>query len=152
MDKVGVFIDINDQFFRVNKKWEGKKLNYEKLYEAAKTYGQIIRAFAYGTQLKDNADKFISCLHHIGFEAKFREVEENKWYNWAPTITMDMIRLSSMLDILILGASYPEIAPVAPYLKDKGKRIIILGCGISRELKYAAGEYVEINEEMLEGS
>jgi len=148
--RLGIFVDVNDQFFRINKKWEGRKLDYKKYYNLATDYGEVCRALAYGTQIEKTANKFISCLYHIGFEPKYKTVEENKWFNWSVGIAIDMAQLASRIDTAILGVSNKDIIPAVTYMQDRGVRMIIIGVGINKELKEVADHWIELDEEMLE--
>lgn len=148
--RVGLFVDVNDQFFRINNKWPGRKLNYEKYFAKAATYGEITRAIAYGTQSSDNSNNFVSCLHHIGFEPRFKSIESGEWFSWAVCISVDVLRLLDQLDIVIIGYSAREMSPLLSYLKETSVRTIVLSCGINRELKLSSDTWVELDEEMLE--
>lgn len=148
--RVGVFVDVSNQFYCINKRWPGRKLNYEAYRAKAETFGTIVRAFAYGTQIDDSASKFISCLYHFGFEPQYKNIEKDNWYCWDVGIAMDMVRMHEKLDIVVLGTSNKSMAPVISYLKEKGVRVVVMGCGISREVKDTCDEWIEIKEVMLE--
>lgn len=151
-NRVSVFIDVGNQFYCINKKWAGRKLNYEKYLEKARTFGGIGRAFAYGTQVDDTAAKFITALHHLGFEPQYKQVEKNVWYSWNVGMAMDIVRLitNDKTDTIIIGNSDRSIAPVISWAKEKGVRVIIVACGINKELKTACDRWIEIDESMLE--
>ena len=106
-NRVGIFVDVGDQFFRINKKWVGRKLNYQTYFDRAKEFGDVARAIAYGTQMNRNATKFISCLHHIGFEPKYKDMEEGQWYNWSVGISVDIMNLvnHNKVDTVVIGMS-----------------------------------------------
>jgi uncharacterized LabA/DUF88 family protein len=150
MNKVAILIDVQDQFFRVSKKWEGKRINYTKYLEQAKEFGTISRAFAYGTQVEDRAEKFINVLKYLNFETFFKQVKDNEWFNWSVTMCADMLRLSTQVDTIILGVGYPDLAPYITAMRDRGICVIMMGCGINKELKHVANKYIEIEESMLE--
>lgn len=150
--RVSVFIDVGNQFYCINKKWAGRKLNYEKYLEKAKSFGGIGRAFAYGTQVDDTAAKFITALYHLGFEPQYKQVKKNVWYSWNVGMAMDIVRLvtNDKTDTIIIGNSDRSIAPVISWAKEKGVRVIVMACGINKELKNACDRWIEIDEAMLE--
>lgn len=150
MMNVGLFVDIEDQFFRINKKWPGRKLDYESYYKKAEELGTVTRAIAYGTKIGDNSNNFVSCLHYIGFELKFKTVEKGEWFNWSVGITVDILRLVENFDIIVLGATSRELSPLLECLKEKNVKTTIMSCSISRELKLASDKWIELGEEMLE--
>jgi uncharacterized protein (TIGR00288 family) len=150
--KVSVFVDVGNQFYCINKKWQGRKLNYEKYLAKANTFGSVTRAFAYGTQVEDAAAKFITALHHLGFEPQYRQVEKNVWYSWNVGIAMDIVRLvtNDRTDTIILGHSDKSMAHVISWAKEKGVRVIVIGCGISKDIKNECDSWIEIDDSMLE--
>lgn len=149
-NRVGIFIDVGNQFYCINKKWEGRKLNYEEYKKKAGSFGVVARAFAYGTQVENAATKFISCLHHLGFEPNYKTVEKNSWYSWDVGMSMDMVRLCDKVDTIIVGNSNRTIAPALAYMRDKGIRVVVIACGINKEVKEACDQWLEISETMLE--
>ena len=151
MNRVGVFVDVGNQFFTINKKWEGRKLDYEAYKAKASTFGTVVRAFAYGTQIENSAAKFIACLHHFGYEPQYKSIERNNWYSWDVGMAMDMVRVSDKIDVAVVGSSSRSIAPALQYLREKGIRVVVLGCGINKDVKEACDQWIEITEEMLEG-
>jgi uncharacterized protein (TIGR00288 family) len=150
--RVSVFVDVGNQFYCINKKWPGRKLNYEKYLEKTKTFGTLGRAFAYGTQVDDTAAKFITALHHLGFEPQYKQVEKNVWYSWNVGMAMDIVRLvtNNKTDTIIIGNSDRSLSPVISWAKEKGVRVIVIACGINKELKLSCDRWVEIDEAMLE--
>lgn len=149
--QVGVFIDIGNQFHCVQKKWPGKKLNYEEYLHKAKTFGSIFRAFAYGTQVEDTAAKFITALRHIGFDPQYKEVDKGAWYSWNVGIAVDIVRyvIHNKIDIIVLGSSDRGMDSIISWAKEQGVRVIVMGCSINKDLKNVCDQWVEISENML---
>lgn len=154
LSKVCVFIDVKNQFYTINKKWNNRKLNYEKYLDKCKQFGEISRAFAYGTQIDKVASKFISCLHHIGYEPNFKEIEQHTWYCWDVGITIEIVNqiTHKRCDVIILGTSNRTLIPAILWAKAQGIRVIVMGCGIHNDIREACDEWVEIKEDMLEVS
>jgi uncharacterized LabA/DUF88 family protein len=151
MANLAVFVDINNQYYCVNKKWPSRRLDYSKYIKHVHEYGNIFRIFAYGTQLIDHPNKFASLLHNLGFETKFKKLDRpNVWLAREVEITMDMIKLVDRVDTIILSNSNSCLVPAIVYLKEKGVKIIILGCCISKDIKDHCDQWIEFTEEMLE--
>lgn len=150
--RVAIFIDVGNQFFCINKKWPSRKLNYKKYLAKAETFGTVVRAFAYGTQVENTASNFIVALHHLGYEPQYKQVERKVWYSWCVGMAMDIVRLviNDKVDTIIIGNSDRSMAPVISWAKEKGIQVIIIGCGINKELKTACDRWIEIDEVMLE--
>jgi uncharacterized protein (TIGR00288 family) len=149
--KVCVFIDVGNQFYCINKKWPGRKLNYEKYLETANTFGSVTRAFAYGTQVEGAAINFITCLHHLGYEPHYKTVEKNSWYSWDVGMAVDIVRLilHDKTDVIIVGNSNRSMAPALQWAKERGVRVVVVGCGINKDLKDVCDQWIEISDKML---
>ena len=150
MVRVGIFIDVGNQYYCINKKWPGRKLNYRKYYDLAGSQGTIHCALAYGTQVGDSASKFTTCLRHLGFDPKYKTVEKNSWFVWDVGIAVDMMRYSDKIDAVVLGNSNRSMIPAVQSLRERGIKVTIVSCGINKELKETADAWLEIEEDMLE--
>lgn len=153
MPHVGVFVDLNDQFYRVGKKYgEGKKLDYAKYMQQCQEYGDVVRAIAYGSCINNSADKFQNSLNHIGFDTNYMDIEPGRWHDWGVGIAVDIIRIHGIvqLDTVVLGVSGKQLCPLCPYLKDRGIRVVTLAVGISKELKRASTSWIDLEDEFLE--
>ncbi len=154
MMTVGLFVDVNNLFYCLGKKFEGRRLDYSKYYELAKGENMMYRAIAYGTQYSDDSIKFITCLRHLQFETKFRQpiqVKDKHPRKVSPNvaIAMDIVRLQNKLDVVVLGSSEPELVPLVNWIRDSGRKCHILSAGISKELKSVADSWSEITEDLL---
>ncbi len=118
MASIGVFIDLQNQYYCVNKKFEGRKLDYKKYLEAAVGDHELYRAHAYGSQLDREASAFITCLKFIGFETHYRKPqiineELGRYRNdWDVGIAMDIVRCIHKLDIVVIGSSDRDLTPL----------------------------------------
>lgn len=150
-NKVCVFVDVSNQFYNINKKWPHRKLNYKVYFEVCKKYGEVTRAFAYGTQVERAASKFISCLHHIGYEPNFREVEPNNWYCWDVGLTIEIVNqiIHKRCDAIIIGSTNRVLIQTINWAKAQGIRVIVVACGINNEIRETC-EWEEIDKSMLE--
>ncbi len=157
---VSLFVDVGNLYYCVSKRFDGRKLDYEKLREKAAEFGTLQRAFAYGTQISDEAINFITCLKKLGYDPKYKkpkqiEAEGTKIIrraNWSVGIAMDIVTMleHKRADIVIISSADPDLVPVVQHIKNHGVRCIVLACGISKEMKDAADQYIEIGEDFLE--
>jgi len=158
LNRCVLFADISNLYYTVGRKFENRKLDYERLYKTAQTVGSIVRCFAYGVQQQAEASAFISCLRKIGYEPKYREPSspmEGEKRNirradWEVGIAVDAVRYSKRTDTVILCTANSAFVPLVEYLKSEGVKVVVLGCCISRELKDASNEWIEISVEHLE--
>ena len=155
--KIGVFADVGNLFYCINKRFPGRKLDYRKYLEKAINGNDLYRAFAYGGQIGDHATDFILCLRDIGYEPKFKEPKQYEVgtkreigkADWDVGISIDVVTLLNMIDIVIIGSSDPDLVPLVNYVRAKGVPCHIFACGIARDLKNSANSYCEIDESLL---
>jgi uncharacterized LabA/DUF88 family protein len=152
---VGVFVDVANIYNNVGKRFVGKKLNYQRYLEQARSYGNIYRAIAYGLEQGKEATNFKIALRHLGFETKYKPLpssqpEDLKKCSWNVGIAMDIVRIIEKLDTVVIGSNDAALADLVHYIKERGRRCIILGCNIQKELREACNQYVEIREELME--
>lgn len=153
---VALFADVGNLYYCVGKKYEGRKLDYTKYLRACVGEDTLYRAFAYGTQLGEEAVRFISCLQYAGFDTKYkkpRQVDggrEVKKVDWSVGIAMDVVRLIGRVDTVILGSADAVLVPLAEWVKEQGVRCIVHACGINRELRETADSHSEVQEQLLE--
>jgi len=158
MSRVGVFVEVNEMYHKINRKFHGAKLNYEIYVQHIKEkFGNILRAYAYGMQVKHEALGFITCLRQHGFLTKFKSPKiikvgdnEIRQCDWSCIILLDIIYLLDNLDIIILGTSNPLFIPIVCYLKSRGKKVIIFAPLASKKLQRIADEVIDIDESFLE--
>lgn len=147
--RLGVFVDTGSLYYCVGKKFPGRKLDYQKYLAWFADLGEVQVAFAYGTQLKDEAGPFIRCLKTLGFNTRFK-VADHKRIDWGSQLTIDVIAALDRLDTVIIGSSDSNISPLVSYLREKGIKVIVFACGIGRELRENATTHTEIFEALLE--
>lgn len=170
---VGVFADVSNLYYCIGKKFSGRKLAYDKYLKQAVGTHELYRAFAYGAQLNDEAVNFITCLRHFGYDTKYKkpkqyvapsvapncpkcgeilpaEKREIRKADWDVGIAMDVVRLIDRLDIVVIGSADGDLSPLVEWIKEKGRRCVVLACGISRDLKNVADHWTEIDEPLLE--
>ena len=158
--KVAIFVDVSNLYYCISKRWEGRKLDYEKYLEVAQEDCLLTRAIAYGAQVGDEAVHFITALRHFGYEIKYKTPKISKRDNgtqimkadWDVGIAMDVIRIIPKVDKVVLGSADSDMEELVRFAKDQGVVVGIHACGISKELKNMANNWHEITEDMLVGA
>lgn len=165
--KLGVFVDVSNLYYCVGKRFsEGAKLNYAKYLEHCMNLEEhkgvsyeLYCAIAYGAQLQGEAEPFIRCLEHFGFECKFKKPKtyENKdkkgiirKADWDVGIAMDIVRMIKKLDVVILGSADGDLTDLVLWIREQGVKVMVIACGISSDLRDTAHYNEEITEEFIE--
>lgn len=151
--KIGVFVDVGNIYYCVDKKFEGRKLDYRKYLEHCRELGEVHQMFAYGNQAKDEAPGFVHFLQQIGFNTRFFELATDKpkrRADWNCGITVDVANVIQRLDLVIVGSANPDLEPLANWVRSQGCNIIFFAAGISQRLKNNCTRFIEITEEILE--
>ncbi len=157
MKKVGVFVDVTQQFAAVQKKFT-RKINYEKYLMLAKGDDCLLVARAYGVQLYTEADGFINRLKTFGYFPRYwqvattreQKVDLTTAMDFILEISMDIIRYHEKLDCVILGSNDLRLIPLIKLLQERGIQVVILACEIPKKLAAEASRSIEISEEILE--
>jgi uncharacterized LabA/DUF88 family protein len=153
-NKAALFVDINNLYYCVGKRYNGRKIDYKLYLERANVYATVTRAFCYGFQVDKEAVNFITCLRKIGYDPKYkapRMIGENfKRMDWNVGLCIDVVRMIDRSDAVIIGSSDPELVPLIQWIKDRGVQSIIFSSLISKELKDISDRYYEISEDVLE--
>ena len=157
MNRLLVLLDVNNLYYCISKKFDGARLDYSKLLEFISTKGSIIRTVAYGSSIGNQADRFLSILHSLGIETRFKEPlvyqnadGENRKADWDVGIAMDAARMLDTYDTLVLGSADGDMAELLKYIHERGRRSIVIGTRISRITRDFAGEAIEIMPSLLE--
>ena len=130
MERAGLFVDIANLFNCVQQVHDGARLDFEKYLAKCREHYEVVRAFAYGTQIKEEATKFIHKLKHLGYDVKYNrprvirntdgEIERVNHTDWSVGLTVDIIRNLQRLDVVIFGSSNRVLVPCVNYLKERG--------------------------------
>ena len=158
MRRVGVFVNVTNQFYSVLTAFRGGKVDYTKyLRESVSPEGyELYRAIAYGVQIGNEAQSFIAALQRAGYDTRYKpaKVVDGKANvrdtDWAIGMAMDVIRHLEHLDVVVLGCNDPSLIPLVEFIKERGIRVVIYSCRIPQELQRAADYSFEISEDVLE--
>ena len=160
MTRLGVYIDLSNLYYCIGKRYEGRKLSYAKYLEFIEGHmGNIVLSHAYGAQMNNEAEAFIARLQDLGFETHYKKPKQyesaetfKRKADWDVGMAVDIIDdvLESRIDRVILGSADGDMLPVLDWCKARDVTVIILACGISKDLKLAARTYFEIAESLLE--
>lgn len=151
MKTIGLFVDVSNIYFCVNKAFPGRKVDYAKYRDEATGGNILYRAVACGMQNNPDSSKFISCLNFLGYETQFKQYDKRyKFVNINVILTIEILKSLSKLDKVILGTADPNFIDLVWHIQKNDIDVHVLACGINHYLKEAANSFKEIGEDLLE--
>lgn len=157
MKRIGIFADVSNLYYCIGMKYPERKLDYAAYMAYIKELGALSVAYAYGAQLENEASGFIHCLKATGFTPKYKTPKTYKFdgrikrkADWDVGIAIDIVQTIDRLDIVVLGSADGDLCPVVDWAQRHGATVVVLACGISRELRELSDQAIEIPESLLE--
>jgi len=119
--RVGVLVDIQNLYYSA-KVLFGKKANFGAILREAVGDRKLIRAIAYGiTTIERQEEKFFEALEKVGYEVKSKDLQlfpgGAKKGDWDVGITVDAIKLSKSLDVIVLVSGDGDYLHLVEYLQ-----------------------------------
>lgn len=151
--RVEVLIDVQNLYHSA-KNLYGGRVNFKEILKQAIAGRKLIRAFAYVVRTKTGEEKaFFEALTKLGIETRVRDLQEfyggQKKADWDVGISVDAIRTSTNVDVIVLCSGDGDFIPLVEYLRNQGKRVEVMAFGrtTSTKLKEAADEFLDIGED-----
>ncbi len=156
MSKVGVFVDISDLYYKLQRRFGVGKINYALLIESIKQNNSVEFAVAYGCQQNSEATPFIHYLRSLGFITKYKRPytlkigdRDIKRCNWSTGLAVDVLTNLPRYDEVYICSSNPDLLPLLKYLKTADIPVTLYGCNIPPILTEKVNA-IEITQELLE--
>lgn len=149
--RVGVFVDVQNLYYSA-KNLHQSKVNFGKLLQHIVAGRKLIRAVAYvirGPQSID--DNFFQALNKQGYEIKSKDLQVfaggNKKGDWDVGITIDAIKMSQSLDVIILVTGDGDYIPAVEYLQNHGALVEVAAFEetCSSKLRERADNFINIS-------
>lgn len=124
--RVGVFIDVQNMYYSA-KNLYNSKVNFGNILEDAVAGRELIRAIAYVVRATGEEKPFFEALYQRGLETKERDVQVfesgAKKADWDVGMAVDAIRISEILDVVILVSGDGDFVELVDYLKHHGRQV-----------------------------
>jgi uncharacterized LabA/DUF88 family protein len=151
--RVGVFVDVQNMYYSARFLY-GKHVNFGKVLEECLAGRKLIRAIAYviKTQTSEEAP-FFEALSKQGFEVEAKELQifssGQKKGDWDVGLTVDAIRMSSKLDVVVIVSGDGDYLPLVDYLQNHGHlvEIVAFGESCSTKLREAADAFTDLSHD-----
>ncbi len=138
-----MLVDIQNMYYSAKVLYQ-KKVNFGQILKHGTGDRKLIRAIAYGIKtLEGQEEKFFEALEKQGFEVKSKDLQifpgGAKKGDWDVGITVDAIKLSKNLDVIILVSGDGDFLSLVEYLQNTtGCRVEVIAFAES-----ASGKLVE---------
>ena len=149
--RVAVFIDVQNLYHSA-KNLYSSRVNFKNLLLEAINGRNLIRAIAYVTKADEPGEaSFFDALEKAGIETKIRDLQVypdgTKKGDWDVGLTIDAIKISGRVDVIILISGDGDFVPLAEYLKGRGNQVEVIAFGktTSFKLKEVADDFVDLD-------
>jgi len=120
--RVGVLVDVSNMYHS-SKNLYHKRVNFKEVLKKAVADRKLIRAIAYAVKTETEEElPFFDALHQLGFEVRMKDLQifsgGAKKADWDVGITVDAIKLSEKLDVIVLITGDGDFLPLVSYLQN----------------------------------
>lgn len=150
--RVAIFIDIQNLYHSAKNLYDAR-VNFRNLLLEAVANRQLIRAIAYVAKSDEPGEvSFFEALEKIGIEVKTKDLQVypdgTKKGDWDVGLAVDAIKISPLVDVIILVSGDGDFTPLVEYLKAMGKKVELISFGrtTSYRLKEIADEFGDLDE------
>ncbi len=132
MQRVGVFVNVSNQFASLNAKNKGFRVNYAEYlrYINDQTNSEITLSIAYVSQVNNESESFIEVLSQLGYVIKFSKAKREQGTIIHPNrnveMAMDIIEATEKLDTIVLGTNDLDLIPLIWQLRTRGIKVFVI--------------------------
>ena len=152
--RVGVFLDVQNLYHSAKNLYHAR-VNFKELLKELVAGRQLIVAAAYVVK-SDTAEgeaAFFDALKKSGCELRMKDLQifagGAKKADWDVGMAVDAIRMSDLLDVVILVTGDGDFVPLIEYLKWGKGRTVEVGAfsrSASAKIKEAADEFIDLEK------
>jgi len=152
--RVAVLVDVQNLYHSAKHMFSAR-VNYLTLLDEVVAGRMLVRSLAYVVKAGDLAEEqaFFDALTKAGFEVKSKDLQifagGMKKADWDVGLAVDAIRLSSLVDAIILVTGDGDFIPLVEFLKmQKGVQVEVAAFGrsASAKLKEAADDFLDLGQ------
>jgi uncharacterized protein (TIGR00288 family) len=151
--RVGILVDVANMYHSA-KNLFGKRVNFQEILKEAVAGRKLIRAIAYAIKTESEEEMpFFEALSQQGFEVKMKDLQifagGAKKADWDVGISVDAIKLSEKLDVIVLVTGDGDYLPLVSYLQNtKGclVEVVAFRQTASSKLVEEADDFINLSE------
>jgi len=120
--RVGIFVDVSNMYHSAKNLYK-KRVDFKEILKEAVAGRKLIRAIAYAIKTETEEETpFFEALSKQGFEVKMKDLQifagGAKKADWDVGITVDAIKMSDKLDVIVLVTGDGDYVPLVSYLQN----------------------------------
>lgn len=150
--RVAVFIDVQNMYYSARNLFNAK-VNFGNIVREAVAGRNLVRAIAYVVSTKTGEEKpFFEALEKAGIQTKEKELQEffggAKKADWDVGIAVDMIKLASKVDAIVLVSGDGDFQSVTEYISNThGCLVEVMAFGetMSSKLREAVDDFTDLS-------
>ncbi len=150
--RVGVFVDVQNLYYSARNIYNSR-VNFAQVLEAAVGDRHLMRAIAYVVKADmPEEHTFFEALDKAGFEVKSKELQTfyggNQKGDWDVGISVDIIRMLSKLDVVVLCGGDGDFVPLIEYAQQMGVLVEVCAFGksTSGKVKELADDFIDLDQ------
>src|SRR3989344_156090 len=149
--RVGVFVDVQNLYYSARNIYNAR-VKFNEVLDAAVAGRKLIRAIAYVVEANmPEEHTFFEALEKAGFEVKAKELQTfaggHQKGDWDVGIAMDIIKLMTKLDVVVLCSGDGDFVPLLEYLQMSGQltETVAFGKSSSGKVKELTDNFVDLD-------
>lgn len=150
---MGIFIDVQNLYYSARNLYNAK-VNFGNIVTAGVAGRKLIRSIAYVVRTQTREEKpFFEALYHLGIETREKDLLEYfggaKKADWDVGLAVDAIRISDVLDVIILVSGDGDYCPLVEYLKGRGRQVELIAFRetASSKLVDMADDFIDLSKD-----
>ena len=149
--KAAIYVDVVNQFYAAG----NVRIDYAKYLAKASEGYTVSRAFAYGAQMSEEAEGFLTVLRGLGYETRYRQAvvvgDRRDIFRTGRNmmLAMDVWRLIGRVDAVVIGSNDAELVPLVDRVREMGVQAVLYSVAVPRELREAADRWSEVDRAII---
>lgn len=151
--RVGVFIDVSNMYMSAQSMYN-TNVDFRQVLKTAVAGRKLVRAFAYVIETEEGKEKdFIQALEDLGYEVRTKPLQifrgGAKKGDWDVGLAIDVVRLTPLLDTVVLVSGDGDYVDLLEYLRGHGRRteVVAFKKTTSHKLIDEADEFIDLSED-----
>ncbi len=128
--RVAVLVDVANMYHSA-KSLYNSRVNFQEILKVAVADRKLVRAIAYVVQSYSSEEKgFFEALDKQGFAIKIKDLQVfpggMKKGDWDVGLTIDAVKLSPRVDVIVLVTGDGDYEPLIEYLQNQGVQVEVV--------------------------